>query len=185
MELDKVIKERRSIRKYSSRKPNWRDIIEAIDLALKVPYAGNIHSIRFILVDKKELIEKIAEACQQDFVREAQYLVVVCSDPTDVIRFYKELGEIYVRQQAGAAIQTFLLKLTDLGLSGCWVGYFVEEQIKEILRIPESVYVEAVIPIGYAGERPLKKREAGVDNFLYFNLYRNKFMKPKKQVEAR
>jgi len=42
MELDKAIKSRRSIRRYSAQKPDWRDIIECIDSMRYAPKAGNI-----------------------------------------------------------------------------------------------------------------------------------------------
>ena len=45
-----------------------------------------------------------------------------------------ERGRIYARQQAGAAINTLLLKLTDLGLQSCWVGSYDDEKIRELLE---------------------------------------------------
>jgi nitroreductase len=184
MELDKAIKERKSVRKYITKAPNWREIIEAIDAGLQGPLAGNIGSVRFILVSDRELIQQLKEACQEDFVATAHYVVVVCSDPKDVLRAYGERGEIYVRQQAGAAIENFLLKLVDLGLSGCWIGDFVEEQVKTTIRTPSNVYIEAVIPIGYSADKSVRKRKPSMDMAMYFDKYKSREMKPKKQVEA-
>ncbi|MCA9487852.1 MAG: nitroreductase family protein, partial [Nanoarchaeota archaeon] len=61
MQLDKIIQSRRSIRKYKPKSPNWRSIIEAIDAARYAPMAGNIFSLKFILVDDEEKIKKIAQ----------------------------------------------------------------------------------------------------------------------------
>src|SRR3989344_5695370 len=112
MDFDKVVKGRKSVRKFKSKKPDWRDIIEAVDFALKIPLAGNIPSLKFILVSDVKKIQDLADACQQDFISQASYVVVVCSDPKDVVRSYDlEMGERYIRQQAGASIEQFLLKL--------------------------------------------------------------------------
>ena len=184
MDFDKVINNRKSVRKYSAKKPNWRDILEAVEAGTKAPLAGSIPTVNFILVDEPEIISEINDACQQDFVGQAQYLVVVCSTPREAVRFYHERGEIYVRQQAGAAIENFLLKLVDLGLGGCWVGLFDEKQVKHALKIPEPVYVEAVIPIGFSMDKSVKKRRELMDRVTFFNKYGNRFMKPRKQVEA-
>lgn len=184
MEFDKVIKERKSVRKYITKAPDWREIIEAVDAGLQGPLAGNISSVRFILVSDKEAILKLKEACQEDFVADAHYVVVVCSDPKDVLRAYDERGEIYVRQQAGAAIENFLLKLTDLGLAGCWIGDFVEEQVKTIVRAQPNVYIEAIIPIGYSADKSPRKRKPSLDLALYFDRYKNRLMKPRKVVEG-
>ena len=177
MQLDKAIKERHSVRKYSSKKPNWRTIIEAIDSVRYAPMAGNNFTLKIILVDEKDKIQKIAEACQQNFVGQAHYLVVFCSEPSRVINAYAGAGRVYLRQQAGAAIQNFLLKAEDLGLATCWVGHFLEDEVKSALKIPEGVDVEAILPIGLEYEKPRTRRaKIDIDNILYFNTYKNKKM---------
>jgi len=114
MDLDKAIQKRKSVRNFKqTKKPDWRDIIECIDSARYAPMAGGCYSLKFICVDDKEKIQKLAEAAQQDFIQEVSYVIVVCSNPVRTIRDYEERGEIYVRQQAGAAIQNILLKIEE------------------------------------------------------------------------
>ncbi len=178
MELNKVIQERHSTRKFSSKKPDWRTILECIDAVRFAPMAGNDCTVKFIFIDDKEKIEKIAKACQQPFVGEAHYLVAVCSVKTRTISSYGERGEVFVRQQAGAAIQNFLLRLTEEGLATCWIGHFAEEQVKRILKIPAKAQVEAVFPIGYEFERKHFKREKiDLETIMYFDTYGNRRMK--------
>lgn len=185
MDLDKAIKERHSARRFKSKKPDWRKIIEAIEAANKAPLAGNIPTLRFILVSDKEKIAELAEAATQDFVALAHYVVVVCSDKTQCIRSYDERGEIYSRQQAGAAIENFLLKITDLGLSTCWTGAFSDSAVKRILQIPDSVDVEALFPIGYEMEKTKQRTKPSLDNVLFFDVWKNKYMKEIRKPEAR
>ena len=184
MELDKAIKERKSVKKFSNKKPDWRNIIEAIDMARYSPMAGNLFSLKFIVIDDEKKIQKIAEACQQDFILDAQYLVVVCSDPFKTTQSYEERSERYLRQQAGAGMQNFLLKLIDLGLSTCWVGHFVDKQIKNALEIPEEINIEAIFPIGYESKmsKAKNKKRIDIDSILYFNKYKNKKMESGKRL---
>ena len=185
MELIKTIKERRSVRKFKNKKPNWRRIIECIDAMRYTPMAGNNFTLKFILVDDKEKIQKLAEASQQDFISQADYVVVVCSNPSRTINAYGEKGEVYCRQQAGAAIQNFLLSIIDKDLATTWIGYFVEEQIKKILKIPEKTNVEALFPIGFEFEKPKSQKEKiDLDNVLYFNNYGNEKMNPDKKLNV-
>ena len=185
MELNKAIQSRTSVRKFNSKKPDWRHIIECIDAARYAPIAGGIHALKFILVDNSEAIKKISEAAQQDFISQAHYVVVVCSNPSRTVNAYGKQGEIYLRQQAGAAIQNFLLRITESGLSTCWVGYFTESQIKRILQIPKGVNVEAIFPIGFEYEkRHTRKAKIDLDNILYFNEYGEKKMKPVKKLNV-
>ncbi|GAI98373.1 unnamed protein product, partial [marine sediment metagenome] len=122
---------------------------------------GGIYSLRFILVDDKEKIQKLAEACQQDFVGAVSYLVVACSNCSKTLNSYGERGKRYCKQQAGAGVQNFWLKLEEKGLSSCWIGAFADEQIKSILKIPEDVDVEAVFPIGYEMGKKIRRPKIG------------------------
>lgn len=185
MDLDKAIKNRTSVRKFNSKKPDWRTIIECIDAARFAPMAGGNYTLKFILVDNSETIKNIAEACQQDFIAKAQYVVVACSVPGRTINAYGKQGEVYARQQAGAAIQNFLLKIVDFGLSTCWVGLFVENQVKHVLEIPEEVQVEAIFPIGFEYEKKkARKARIDLDNILYFNSYGQTRMNPPKKMDV-
>ena len=186
MELDKSIKNRRSVRKFNSKKPDWRDILDCVDNMRYAPMAGDNFTLKFILVDDKEKIEKLAEAAQQDFISQTQYVLVICSNPSRTINAYGKRGEMYCRQQAGAAIQTFLLKITEAGLATCWIGHFIEEQVKRALRIPENINVEAIFPIGYEFKKPVtRKIKSDLDDALYFNIYKNFQMKEVRKIEGR
>jgi len=180
MQLQEAIEKRKSVRKYANKKPDWREIIECIDATRFAPMAGNIFSLKFILVDDEKNILEISEACQQPFVSEAKILVVVCSDKTKTEIFFGERSEIYLRQQAGAGIQNFLLSLTEKKLDTCWVGHFFEDKIKSILRIPENVQVEAIFPIGIPsrvkGMQRTEKDKTLLENVLRFNDYKTKKM---------
>ena len=185
MDLTKAIHSRQSIRGFSSKKPDWRNIIECIDILRYAPMAGGNYTLKVIMVDEPKLINKLAEASQQDFISEAKYVVVICSDPKRTVNAYEERGKNFVRQQAGAAIQNFLLKITEYGFSTCWIGYFIEEEIKNILDIPEEIQVEALFPIGFQKEKKrTKKVPIDLNNILYFNEYGNKKMKKENKINA-
>lgn len=178
MDIGEAIKNRKSVRNFSEKEPDWRDIIEAIDHARYAPMAGNLLSTKFILINDPSKIQQIAESCQQDFMKFSHYLVVVCSDKRKTLTAYEEKGQMYLHQQAGAAMENFLLKITDLGLSTCWVGYFVEDEIKKLVEAPENVDIEGIFPIGYEKKHSLQKRPAKteLDACMFFEKYGNKKM---------
>ena len=168
MKLIDAIESRHSIRKFKSKKVKWPDILEAINSAIKAPLAGNINTLRFIIVEDTQKKQQIAEATDQLWVAEADTLVVVCSDSSNIQRMYDERGKIYEHQQIGAAIQNFLLRITDLGLSSCWIGAYLDKNIKLILKIPENINVEAILPIGYADEKPRPKRKDSLQSVIFW-----------------
>jgi len=186
MKLQKAIESRRSIRKFKNKTPSWNTIIECIDAARFAPMAGNLFTLNFILIDDKETIQKIADASFQQFIAEAKYLVVFISNKGKTENAYKDRAERYIKQQAGAAIQNFLLKIEEEGLSTCWVGLYEDEKIKNILSIPDKHDVEAIFPIGYAAEKP-KPRSAAfrdLNGYLWFNKFKNKRMKTDNSVNV-
>ena len=145
MELDKAIKEVHNAKKFSSKKPDWRDIIECIEATRHAPMAGNIFTPRFILIQDSEKIKRIASATQQPFIANCHYLVVMCSEPSKTMTFFGSAGKDYVKSQSGAAIQNFLLKLTEKKLATTWVKLFVERSIKETLKASSALTLETEV----------------------------------------
>jgi nitroreductase len=173
MEFDEVIKKRASIRKYSSKKPDIELAIAAIEAAHIAPTPGNLDILKYIIVDDTEKINQIAEAAQQPFINQASLLVVVTSDPKQVEKMYDKRAEKYTRQHAGAAIENFLLAITDLGLASCWVGAFNDFQVKTILHIPDNITVEAILPVAYEHKtnHVSQRKKQPLDGKMYFNGY--------------
>jgi len=179
-----AIRKRRSVKKFTTKKPDWRDIIECIDATRYAPMTGNNFTLKFIIVKEKETIQKLADASQQPFVAQAHYVVIACSNPTRTINMFEERGKRYLRQQAGAAIENFLLKIEEKGLATTWVGHFVDYLVKEAVGIPRDIEVEAIFPIGYESDpKTLQKRKIDLDNLLYFEKYGNKKMSSQRIVK--
>ena len=184
MELNKAIQFRKSVRKFNSKKPDWRDIIECLDAARYAPMAGGNYTLKFILIDDKKTIQKLADAAQQSFISQAQYVIVACTNSSRTINAYEEKGEKYCRQQAGAAIQNFLLKIQEKELATCWIGQFVDDLVKRAISAPENIDVEALFPIGYEYKKEKPKRKIDMDRILYFQKYGNKKMKNPKKLDV-
>ncbi|MDP2628821.1 MAG: nitroreductase family protein, partial [Nanoarchaeota archaeon] len=161
MDFDKVIETRHSSRTFKPKRVNFGDILDSISAAIQGPFAGNMNNIKFIVIEDNKTIKTIAKHANQIWINEAPALVVVCADETNLENQYGKRGNDYSRQQAGAAIGTLILKLTDLKINSCWIGAFDYEIVKEILKIPQNIRIEAIIPIGY--EKGKGKAERKLD----------------------
>ncbi len=185
MGIYESIRARQSIRSFKNKKADWRRIIKAIDSARFAPMAGNFFSLRIILVDDSNKIKKLASASEQDFISQVSFVVVFCTSPNLTIRSFGEEGKSFLKQQAGAAIENFLLSLEEEELSSSWIGHFDERAVKQTLGIPEEIEVEAMFPIGYKEDKKVsKKRKSSLENYLYFNTYKNKRIKKIKKVNV-
>ncbi len=179
MQLKDAIETRKSVRRFDLKKPDWRKIIRALDSVRFAPSAGNNFVTKFILVSDEKKIEKLAAASQQEFVGKVKYIVVAVSDDSSLIRDYDKRGVRFCAQQAGAAIENFLLALTEQKLVTNWVGYFYNEQIRRVLDVPEGFHVEALFPIGKEPKVKAKeKKKRKLESILYFDKWGNKKMTP-------
>jgi len=181
MDLDKAIDSRESVREFKKTKhPDYKQILEAINAALKAPIAGNLPSIKFILVTEQDKIKELANAAQQKFIADTSFVVVVCSDKKFLEKYYYDKSERYMQQQAGAAIENFLLKIVDQGLASCWIGAFSDETVRHTLKIPDNIDIEAILPIGYEQKihNKLKHpKRQDLEKVTYYNTYKNKRLK--------
>ena len=169
MKLLDAIQSRRSIRKFKNKKVKWSDILEAIDAATQTPLAGNQNTLRFVIVTDPQIKQHMGLCADQQWIAEADTIIVVCSDDSPLVSLYDDRAEKYGRQQIGAAIQNFLLRLTDLGLASCWIGSFLENEIKNVLQMPEEMKVEAILPVGYANEKPKSTKKASLQNIIFWD----------------
>ena len=184
MDFEKVLRKRASIKNYSPKKVKYDKIIDAIEAAHLAPSPGNLSFLYYILVEDPEKINKIADACQQDFIKDANVIIAVCSNPSKVEAMYDKRADKYIKQHAGAAIENFLLKITDMGLASCWVGAFSETTVKNILKVEKGINVEAVLPIAYPSktDKTTQKPKRHLGRVVWFERWGNKYQKRNKQV---
>ncbi len=174
MELDQAISSRRSVRDFTNKKAAWDKVIEAIDSAIQSPVATNSLPLKFVIVQDPKTIFSIAKAANQPWIANSKMLILICSDHTHLEKLYGEKGLIYGRQQAGASIQNFLLKITDLGLATCWIGSYDEDKIRSLAEIPKEINVEAILPLGYAKKKAPKPKKPSLESSIYWEKWGNK-----------
>ncbi len=180
MEFENLIKKRASIRRYSDKKPRIENIIKLIEIANSAPSPGNQAILKYIIIENKEKIEKIAEACNQPFISQSKILIVICSESKATMVAYESRARKYIKQHAGAAIENLLLAITNIDMASCWVGAYSDLVIKRALEIPEEVDIEAVIPIGYQHktDRTHQRKKPLLGERIFFEKWRNKYRSP-------
>ena len=177
MSFDSILEKRRCVRSFKpTKKVSWKDAAEVLNSARFAPTPGGIHALKIIVIEEQSAKKKIADACLgQAFIADATYLIVVCSDLEQITRSYGKKAEVYARQQAGAAIENMFLKITDMGLATCWIGAFDDNAVRRELQLPDTIQVEAVLPIGYelGKSKPTEKPE--LKRFVRFNNWKTKY----------
>ena len=155
--------------------PKLELFVEAIEAANEAPAAGNLKPITFILVTDPEKIATIAQACQQSFIAKAPVVVVVTSNVKQIEKLYEEKAHKYLKQNVGAAIQTFTLQLAESGISTCLVAPFSDFTIQNAIAIPDGNEIEMVITAGEGMGETVRKKSPSLINKIFYNNWGNKW----------
>jgi len=154
------IRTRRSTRKFNERVVEDEKLIQLIEASRLAPSGNNTQPWRFIIVKNQETKEKIACANNnQKWLSTADVHIVCVADirsriKDDVEIYVDERSDLFELKQVirDAAIATsyLLLEADNIGLSTCWVAWFEQKEIRDILDIPADKFVVGVVAVGYS-----------------------------------
>ncbi len=170
MKFTELVKKRCSVRKYLSKAVSREVINKCLEAARLAPSACNSQPWSFIVVDDEKIRNRLAERAfsgiysLSSFAKMAPvYIVVVTQQSGYAARlggYFR--GVQYSLIDIGIACEHFILQATEEGLGTCWLGWFNEKKVKEILGISGGQKVDVVITMGYAAPSclPDKKRKS-------------------------
>ena len=148
MELEKVIEERFSVRKYSDKLVEKEKLDKILYYGNLAPTAKNIQPQRIYVVegDSLEKIDRVSR-CRYN----APTVLIICADMNEV--YSDEFGDT---ADIDASIVTthMMLEAYNLGVDSTWIDLFDHIKVKEELNIPENYKPVAMLDLGY--------REAGI-----------------------
>ena len=84
----------------------------------------------------------------QTWIKEAAICIVITTVYERTTKKYGDRGVRYVHMEAGHAAQNIYLQATALGLGMVTVGAFSDNQVREILGVPDDEVPLYVIPVG-------------------------------------
>ena len=175
MTLDEIFQTRQSVRSYDSRPVKEEDIKAICEAALLAPSACNSQTWRFITVTERSTIREICETAMRPVVpnkwlKDVPLLIVGCSK-LDIIA--NRIGNFvtgieYYQIDMGIAMEHMVLKATELGLGTCWIGWFKEKKIKEILSVPQMIRVIALLAVGYPKDKIIRPKKRKPFSEIFF-----------------
>lgn len=162
-----LLKNRRSIRKYSPTAVEQDKITLITKAALMSPSSKRSNPWEFIVVQDTETLQKLA-GCRphgSQFLAESPLGIIVTADTTKT--------DVWMEDASIAAI-IMQLQAQDLGLGSCWIQVYgrnkddemtTESYIRGLLDIPEHFAVLSIISIGYPNEerKPYDEGKLAVD----------------------
>ena len=183
MNFDQILEHRKSIRAFDSKPVKEKDLIAIVEAARLAPSACNSQTWRFVAVTHPKIIQKISREAMRPvipnkWIAQAPLVIVGCSQ-LDVIanRIGSGITGIeYYQIDLGIAMEHMVLKATELGLGTCWIGWFKENKIKEILEIPKRIKVSAMLAVGHSKMVITKKiKRKPMEKILFSEKWDNPF----------
>jgi nitroreductase len=166
MDIYEAVRERTSIRSYRP-DPIEDDKLERIlDAARMAPSGKNGQPWTFIVVTSEETRKKLVPACKnQEFVGQAPVVIAVCGHEDMA---YKKMGGYWNSMpiDIGIALEHLMLAAVSEGLGTCWIGAFIEDQVREILGVPPDVKIVALTPVGYPAEDKTHRPRKSLDEIV-------------------
>lgn len=152
-DLEKSIRNRRSVRVWKSKKVDKKIIYKAIEIAKWAPSSCNRQLTRVLILDKKKEYDFLMKTfSNQTFVRRAPMILVILSQFDE----YGEEEKQYSYLDSGAFIENLLLVLSQMGIGTCWLGIKKDKEylsnvkkFKNEFGFAEKLYPVSLVALGY------------------------------------
>jgi len=178
------IRNRRSVKKFSSRKVPGNILRRVLEAAIWAPSAHNVQPWRFVVINdcnlKQSLAKSMADEWAKDLARDgvspnvskglveaskerfvqAPVLIIASLTMEEMDKYpdekRQEFEHLMATQSLAASVQNILLVAHSEGLGSCWfcAPLFCQDVVRKVLGIPLDVEPQALITIGYPSERP-------------------------------
>ncbi|HER43506.1 MAG TPA: nitroreductase [Candidatus Eisenbacteria bacterium] len=168
MDIYEAIKERTSIRAFKKEDIDETKIERILEAARLAPSGKNGQPWTFIVVRNEETRKKLVPACKnQAFVGEAPVVIVACGHEE---KAYQKMGGYWnsTPVDIGIALEHLMLAAAAEGLGTCWIGAFIEAEVKEILGIPDGVKIVALTPVGYPAAEKTRRPRKNLDEIVMY-----------------
>ena len=176
MTANECIRNRRSIRKFTSQPVSHELLSQIVETASFAPSWKNTQITRYIAVegDKKAALAKCTDWSGNTKIMEGAPMVIAvtlikgrCGYERDG-SFSTSKGDHWQMYDVGAANEAFCLAAYEQGLGTVIMGLFDEQAASKLLEIPDDRELAALIAIGYPDEAPAAPARKSVTDLLSY-----------------
>lgn len=151
MDAIKAIMTRRSVRKFRNIEISSEDQKLMLAAGMQAPSANNEQPWHFIVLDERELIDKITEFHPHaKMLLKASLAIIVCAYVSKDKKW-----DMWV-QDCSAATQNILLAAHVAELGAVWLGIHPRQEriegVKNMFNLPEEIKPFSILAIGHPAE---------------------------------
>jgi len=182
MDTYQAITDRRSIRRFKQ-KPIDKKVLEKIANAGRLaPSAANLQPLRFLVVNDKELCEKVFKNTgwagylkdwnPSEDEQPTSYILILIADKNNK----------WASRDAGLAAANMCLAAENENLGSCILLNIKLENLREILNIPGKYVIDSLVALGYKDEK-CKAVNMKEDSIKYYRDENDVLIVPKRKKE--
>lgn len=168
MNLDQIIQQRKSIRKFKDQ-PIDKEIIEkVIESARLAPSAVNFQPWKFYICQSEEAKQIVRESYPREWFNAAPLYIIACGDHNESWKRPCDEKD-HLDIDIAIAVEHMVLKITELGLGTCWVCNFNPQIIKDGLKLSENMEPIVLLPVGYPKDNeadPRNKKRKSLEEII-------------------
>lgn len=150
MNFRDLVLKRRSIRKFTDTPIEAEQVELILKAGLLAPSSKNIKPLEFLVVEDKEMLEKLATCKEHGSkpIANSKLAIVILGNPI--------LSDVWIEDASIASIM-MQFQAEDLNIGSCWIqvrerktvnGYLSEDFIKDLLSIPMHLHVLSIMVFG-------------------------------------
>jgi nitroreductase len=205
--LSNVMRQRRSVRVYKRGKVSEAQLLTILEAARWAPSGANTQPWEFVITRDRKRMKKVREiysnewrerkredpvhyrGLKKDYVGDVSVLVLVCGDArTKAVYLTTRQPDREKLFQASIAnaVQQMMLAAASLNLGTVWVSVReeVEPELRKLFKVPESLRLLWVVPIGHARSWPKAKPRRPVTAFTHYEIYDLKKLRGDSDIHA-
>ncbi len=158
-----LIKTRRSVRKFTNQDIDDSQLAHIIEAGTWAPSGLNNQPWKCAIIKDPSTKKALAKLTHYGAIIEGAPVSIVVL--LDTAASYDRTKDV---QAIGAFIQNMLLAIHALHLGGVWLGEILKnkEKILELLGLPHTLEVMAVIALGHPAERPGAGQRKGIEEIV-------------------
>jgi nitroreductase len=172
MDFYDVIQKRLSVRSYKPDPVPGDALGRILEAGRLAPSAKNYQPWKFIVVTDPAIRQALVPACRgQSSVGEAPLVICACAV---VEQAWKGMGGYWSAEAVDVtiALEHMILAAAAEGLGTCWIGAFLEDEVRKVLAIPEAAKPIALTPLGYPAKESRPRPRKTIAEIVCYDRYR-------------
>ncbi len=176
-----AILSRRTIRRFKQKPVDVKLLKKFVNAARVAPSAANLQPLEYFIISEKKLCARVFETLgwagyikpkwtPDESERPTAYIVILVRE--DLNKYYK--------WDVGLSAENIMLVAEEENIGSCILLNINRKKLREILGIPDSLYIDSVIALGYKSETAIM--EDMVDSVEYYRDENKVLHVPKRKI---